>query len=55
VTAIQAPKGYGEKEIKEVLSIMYNKHAVEAAAIPGYPDMGWRLCATGGYNPNMLS
>ena len=51
VTAIQAPKGYGEKEIKEVLSIMYNKHAVEAAAIPGYPDLGWRLCATGGIQP----
>ena len=51
VTAIQAPKGYGEKEIQEVLSIMYNKHAVEAAAIPGYPDMGWRLCATGGIQP----
>ena len=51
VTAIQAPKGYGEKEITEVLRIMYNKHAVEAAAIPGYPDMGWRLCATGGIQP----
>jgi alanine-glyoxylate transaminase/serine-glyoxylate transaminase/serine-pyruvate transaminase len=51
VTAVQAPKGYGEKEIKEVLNIMYNKHAVEAAAIPGYPDMGWRLCATGGIQP----
>jgi alanine-glyoxylate transaminase/serine-glyoxylate transaminase/serine-pyruvate transaminase len=51
VTAIQAPEGYGEKEIKEVLSIMYNKHAVEAAAIPGYPDLGWRLCATGGIQP----
>jgi alanine-glyoxylate transaminase/serine-glyoxylate transaminase/serine-pyruvate transaminase len=51
VTAIRAPKGYGEKTIKEVLSIMYNKHAVEAAAIPGYPDMGWRLCATGGIQP----
>ena len=51
VTAIRAPKGYGEKEIKEVLSIMYNKHAVEAAGIPGYPDMGWRLCSTGGIQP----
>ncbi|MFT7674730.1 MAG: alanine-glyoxylate transaminase/serine-glyoxylate transaminase/serine-pyruvate transaminase [Gammaproteobacteria bacterium] len=51
VTAIQAPKGFGEKKIKEVLKIMYNKHAVEAAAIPGYPDMGWRLCATGGIQP----
>jgi alanine-glyoxylate transaminase/serine-glyoxylate transaminase/serine-pyruvate transaminase len=51
VTAIQAPEGYGEKEIQEVLSIMYNKHAVEAAAIPGYPDLGWRLCATGGIQP----
>ena len=30
---------------------MYFKHAVEAAAIPGYPDMGWRLCATGGIQP----
>jgi alanine-glyoxylate transaminase/serine-glyoxylate transaminase/serine-pyruvate transaminase len=51
VTAIQAPKGCGEKGIKEVLNIMYNKHAVEAAAIPGYPDLGWRLCATGGIQP----
>jgi alanine-glyoxylate transaminase/serine-glyoxylate transaminase/serine-pyruvate transaminase len=51
VTAVQAPTGYGETEIKKVLSIMYNKHAVEAAAIPGYPDMGWRLCATGGIQP----
>ncbi|MFT7556841.1 MAG: alanine-glyoxylate transaminase/serine-glyoxylate transaminase/serine-pyruvate transaminase [Planctomycetota bacterium] len=51
VTAVQAPEGYGETEIKKVLSIMYNKHAVEAAAIPGYPDMGWRLCATGGIQP----
>jgi hypothetical protein len=51
VTAIRAPKGYGEKDIKEVLNIMHNKHAVEAAAIPGYPDMGWRLCATGGIQP----
>jgi aspartate aminotransferase-like enzyme len=51
VTAIQAPKGCGEKGIKEVLNIMYNKHSVEAAAIPGYPDLGWRLCATGGIQP----
>ncbi len=51
VTAIRAPEGYGEKEIQEVLNIMYNKHAVEAAAIPGYPDLGWRLCATGGIQP----
>lgn len=51
VTAIRAPKGYGEKVITEVLRIMYNKHAVEAAAIPGSPDMGWRLCATGGIQP----
>jgi alanine-glyoxylate transaminase/serine-glyoxylate transaminase/serine-pyruvate transaminase len=51
VTAIRAPEGYGEKEIMHVLRIMYNKHAVEAAAIPGYPDMGWRLCATGGIQP----
>ena len=51
VTAIRAPEGYGEKKIMEVLSIMYFKHAVEAAAIPGYPDMGWRLCATGGIQP----
>jgi alanine-glyoxylate transaminase/serine-glyoxylate transaminase/serine-pyruvate transaminase len=51
VTAVKAPEGYGEKEIKEVLSIMYSKHAVEAAAIPGFPDMGWRLCATGGIQP----
>ena len=51
VTAIKAPEGYGEKEIMHVLMIMYYKHAVEAAAIPGYPDMGWRLCATGGIHP----
>ncbi|MDC1287555.1 aminotransferase class V-fold PLP-dependent enzyme, partial [Gammaproteobacteria bacterium] len=51
VTAIKAPEGYGEKKIKEVLTIMHNKHAVEAAAIPGFPDMGWRLCATGGIQP----
>ena len=51
VTAIKAPEGYGEKDIQQVLMIMYFKHAVEAAAIPGYPDMGWRLCATGGIQP----
>jgi len=51
VTAIKAPEGYGENEIKRVLTIMHNKHAVEAAAIPGYPDLGWRLCATGGIQP----
>jgi len=51
VTAVQAPEGFGEKGIQEVLSIMYSKHAVEAAAIPGYPDLGWRLCATGGIQP----
>ncbi|MEM7562333.1 MAG: aminotransferase class V-fold PLP-dependent enzyme [Pseudomonadota bacterium] len=51
VTAIRAPEGYGEKEIKEVLMIMHYKHAVEAAAIPGFPDLGWRLCATGGIQP----
>jgi len=51
VTAIKTPAGYGEKEVTQVLSIMFNKHAVEAAGIPGYPDMGWRLCATGGIQP----
>ena len=51
VTAIRSPEGFGEEKIMEVLSIMYFKHAVEAAAIPGYPDMGWRLCATGGIQP----
>jgi len=51
VTAIRAPEGFGEKQILEVLSIMYFKHAVEAAAIPGAPDLGWRLCATGGIQP----
>lgn len=51
VTAIRSPEGYGEAKIMEVLSIMYFKHAVEAAAVPGYPDMGWRLCATGGIQP----
>ena len=51
VTAIKSPEGYGEKKIMEVLNIMYFKHAVEAAAIPGAPDLGWRLCATGGIQP----
>lgn len=51
VTAIRSPEGFGEAKIMEVLSIMYFKHAVEAAAVPGYPDMGWRLCATGGIQP----
>ena len=51
VTAVKAPDGYGEKKIKEVLTIMHNKHAVEAASIPGFPDLGWRLCATGGIQP----
>lgn len=51
VTAIKSPEGFGEKKIMEVLRIMFNKHAVEAAAIPGYPDLGWRLCATGGIQP----
>ena len=51
VTAVRAPEGCGEQGIKNVLTIMYNKHAVEAAAIPGFPDMGWRLCATGGIQP----
>jgi len=51
VTAIKSPEGFGEKKILEVLSIMYFKHAVEAAGIPGAPDLGWRLCATGGIQP----
>ena len=51
VTAVKAPNGFGEQKIKEVLNIMHYKHAVEAAAIPGYPDLGWRLCATGGIQP----
>ncbi len=51
VTAIKSPEGFGEKKIMEVLRIMFNKHAVEAAAIPGAPDLGWRLCATGGIQP----
>lgn len=51
VTAVKAPEGYGEKEIFHVLRIMFNKHAVEAAGIPGAPDLGWRLCATGGIQP----
>ena len=51
VTAVRAPDGYGENKIKEVLTIMHYKHAVEAAAIPGFPDLGWRLCATGGIQP----
>ncbi len=51
ITAIRAPKGFGEAKIMEVLNIMFFKHAVEAAAIPGSPDAGWRLCATGGIQP----
>lgn len=51
VTAVKAPEGHGEQKIKEVLNIMHYKHAVEAAAIPGFPDLGWRLCATGGIQP----
>lgn len=51
VTAVKAPEGFGEKEISHVLRIMFNKHAVEAAGIPGAPDLGWRLCATGGIQP----
>ena len=51
VTAIKTPEGFGEKEVMQVLSIMYFKHAVEAAGIPGAPDLGWRLCATGGIQP----
>jgi len=51
VTAIRSPEGFGENKIMQVLSIMYFKHAVEAAAIPGAPDLGWRLCATGGIQP----
>ncbi len=51
VTAVRSPEGFGAEKIMEVLSIMYFKHAVEAAAIPGAPDLGWRLCATGGIQP----
>ena len=51
VTAIKAPEGFGIKKITEVLNIMFSKHAVEAAAIPGAPNLGWRLCATGGIQP----
>jgi alanine-glyoxylate transaminase / serine-glyoxylate transaminase / serine-pyruvate transaminase len=51
VTAVKSPEGYGEAKIMEVLRIMFNKHSVEAAAIPGAPDLGWRLCATGGIQP----
>jgi len=51
VTAIKTPEGFGEKEVVQVLRIMFNKHAVEAAGIPGYPALGWRLCATGGIQP----
>lgn len=51
VTAVKAPERFGVKKITEVLNIMFSKHAVEAAAIPGAPDMGWRLCATGGVQP----
>jgi alanine-glyoxylate transaminase / serine-glyoxylate transaminase / serine-pyruvate transaminase len=52
VTAVKAPKGFGAAKIMEVLNIMFSKHAVEAAAIPGAPDLGWRLCATGGIQPH---
>jgi alanine-glyoxylate transaminase/serine-glyoxylate transaminase/serine-pyruvate transaminase len=51
VTAIKTPEGFGEKDVMQVLRIMFNKHAVEAAGIPGAPDLGWRLCATGGIQP----
>ncbi|MEQ8289865.1 MAG: aminotransferase class V-fold PLP-dependent enzyme [Gammaproteobacteria bacterium] len=51
VTAIRSPEGFGAAKIMEVLNIMFSKHAVEAAAIPGAPDLGWRLCATGGIQP----
>ncbi|HIF49919.1 MAG TPA: alanine--glyoxylate aminotransferase family protein [Thiotrichaceae bacterium] len=51
VTAIKTPEGFGEKEVTQVLRIMFNKHAVEAAGIPGAPALGWRLCATGGIQP----
>jgi len=51
VTAIKSPEGFGAEKIMEVLNIMFAKHAVEAAAIPGAPDLGWRLCATGGIQP----
>ena len=51
VTAVKSPEGFGADKIMEVLNIMYFKHAVEAAAIPGAPDLGWRLCATGGIQP----
>jgi alanine-glyoxylate transaminase/serine-glyoxylate transaminase/serine-pyruvate transaminase len=51
VTAIKSPEGFGAEKIMEVLNIMFSKHAVEAAAIPGAPDLGWRLCATGGIQP----
>ena len=30
VTAIKTPEGYGEKEVMQVLRIMFNKHAVES-------------------------
>lgn len=52
VTAVKSPEGFGVKKIMEVLNIMFLKHAVEAAAIPGAPDLGWRLCATGGIQPH---
>lgn len=51
VTAVKAPEGFNADKIMEVLNIMFSKHAVEAAAIPGAPDLGWRLCATGGIQP----
>ena len=52
VTAVKSPEGFGADKIMEVLHIMFFKHAVEAAAIPGAPDLGWRLCATGGIQPH---
>ena len=51
VTAVKAPEGFGVAKVTEVLNIMFSKHAVEAAGIPGAPDLGWRLCATGGIQP----
>ena len=51
VTAVKTPEGFGVKKVMEVLNIMFSKHAVEAAGIPGAPELGWRLCATGGIQP----
>ena len=53
VTAIKAPEGFGEKEILQVLRIMFDKHAVEAAGIPGAPDLAGVYAQLAVFSHNM--